>query len=357
MERTSNKGRITNPAQAWAVAHREYFERLSADRVVDVDDAHALALDEDFERFPVDEGGPVVVATQAPGVDFIAALQSIDVPLALLNAAMLAAAKDDIRYYLNGVYIHAVDSELRIVSTDGHRMIVSRYVPEIGVRIPEWAVDGIILPGDKLREVLPVMAKNAMLSPHDTQVARLTIDHQPGAQHVTLKSVNEFASFRVVPVDGKFPDYQRVIGESGQAFVREAGEVMQANGINAAYLKDAGIIAAKLGSKAIHSFSGGEKATVFTFEGAPDTILIVMPIRTGEAVTEGVMKIVGADGMAGSIRALKAHVTRTLPLLESKSEREREAAQAKLDTWNARIAQLVAATASGPKRLAHQDAS
>ena len=50
------------------------------------------------------------------------------VPAALVKAAMLFQAKEDVRYYLKGVFI----TESKIAATDGHAMFISPY--ESGVR-------------------------------------------------------------------------------------------------------------------------------------------------------------------------------------------------------------------------------
>lgn len=53
----------------------------------------------------------------------------INVPTAHLKAALLAAGKRDLRYYLNGVHIETGPIETRVVATDGHIACVIRSAP------------------------------------------------------------------------------------------------------------------------------------------------------------------------------------------------------------------------------------
>lgn len=53
-------------------------------------------------------------------------MKSITIELAQLRAAMLFAAKRDVRYYLNGVFLEIGVGEFRLASTDGHVLSVQR---------------------------------------------------------------------------------------------------------------------------------------------------------------------------------------------------------------------------------------
>ena len=135
--------------------------------------------------------------------------------------------------------------------------------------------------------------------------------------------------------------------------------VMQATAINTEYLKGAADMATKLGSGSIHAFIGSEdnRATFFTFTGAPDTCLVIMPMRAGEAVSDGVVKILGRSGVDASIAAFRAHLTRTTKLLASAtSEKERAELEDRRAGIEAKIAHLINVTTSGPKQLTRQAA-
>lgn len=123
-----------------------------------------------------------------------------DVDLAgLVAPTQFAISTEETRYYLNGVYFHAIedgDFYLRAVATDGHRL--SRH----SILLPE-GVDtanifkGVILPR-KLVSILPKGNVHVSLSP--TKVRIQTSNGANGDTVITSKLI-----------DGTFPDYQRVI--------------------------------------------------------------------------------------------------------------------------------------------------
>lgn len=113
---------------------------------------------------------------------------------ALFAPVAFAISTEETRYYLNGIYLHAIedgDFYLRAVATDGHRLgSHSTPLPE-GVDTAD-IFKGIIVPR-KLVGLVPKGAINVRLS--DTKI-RLTA---PGVE------------FTSKLIDGTFPDYQRVI--------------------------------------------------------------------------------------------------------------------------------------------------
>jgi len=134
---------------------------------------------------------------------------------------------------------------------------------------------------------------------------------------------------------------------------------MMATAINIAYVKGAADVGLKLGAKAIHAFMENEKtAALFTFDGAPDTVLIIMPMRTDQAVSDGVVRMLGSAGISGSLAALRAHVTRTAKALALvKNDKEREQLEQRRSSFEDRIAHLMQITTEGPKRLEHREAA
>ena len=112
---------------------------------------------------------------------------------ALLLLVQYAMAQQDIRYYLNGMLLVLNGDLLRVVATDGHRlayasMKLAKAVEPLEVILPRKAVQELIkLLSDGDDEV------NIELSPAQVKF---------GIGHVELVSK---------VVDGKFPDYTRVI--------------------------------------------------------------------------------------------------------------------------------------------------
>src|SRR3982074_2205663 len=111
----------------------------------------------------------------------------------LLKLAEFAMAQQDIRYYLNGMLLVADKGSLQTVATDGHRLsYASLSVPGSYTR------QEVILPRKTVLEV------GKLLEESDDE---LTIDLL--ANQVRFR----FANIELVSkvVDGKFPDYNRVI--------------------------------------------------------------------------------------------------------------------------------------------------
>jgi DNA polymerase-3 subunit beta len=124
-------------------------------------------------------------------------LQTIALPQrdfrGLLKLAEFAMAQQDIRYYLNGMLLVIDKGSLQAVATDGHRLSYA----------------SIAVPGDYSRQevILPrktVLELGKLLEDID---AELTIDVL--ANQVRFRFSNIELVSKVV--DGKFPDYNRVI--------------------------------------------------------------------------------------------------------------------------------------------------
>jgi DNA polymerase-3 subunit beta len=110
--------------------------------------------------------------------------------LALVQYAM---AQQDIRYYLNGLLLVAQHNELRLVATDGHRLAYAS--EEISGQFERVEV---ILPRKTVLELSRQLADNDEV---------LEISLTPAQARFSFGSV-EFVSKLI---DGKFPDYERVI--------------------------------------------------------------------------------------------------------------------------------------------------
>lgn len=109
-----------------------------------------------------------------------------DIDLAALFAPVqFAISNDDVRYYLQGVFLHALDGRLTAVATDGHRLSATSV--DSDVSIPD-----IIVP----RKTVGLLPKGmARVSVSDTKIRVVSGDFV-----LTSKLI-----------DGTFPDYRRVI--------------------------------------------------------------------------------------------------------------------------------------------------
>jgi len=111
----------------------------------------------------------------------------------LLKSAEFAMAQQDIRYYLNGMLLVIDNGSLQAVATDGHRL--------------SWA--SIAIAGDYQRQEVILPRKTVL------ELGKLLADvDEPLTLDVLANQVRfRFANIELVSkvVDGKFPDYNRVI--------------------------------------------------------------------------------------------------------------------------------------------------
>jgi DNA polymerase-3 subunit beta len=267
---------------------------------------------------------------------------SVTIEAKYLHAVLAVAPKNDVRHYLNGVYIHQIGAELRMVATDGHRMLVLTMACD---KVLPWGVKGVILPREEMGRIASFIGKPKAGEP-------LAFDVSFGVDHpfATIQE-SSGATFPVRPVDGTFPDYMTILGKSSDAFTAQR-EVAVVAAMNASYLKAAGAIAAQLESENVFPFFGGQEGepTVFTFGGEPGALLFVMPIRdAGEALKPQTIKLIGAEGMKGTLAALKAHATRlTKAAAQTKDKAEKEKLLAKARGYTERMETIMASVAALP---------
>ena len=259
------------------------------------------------------------------------------VPVEQLKAALSVAAKNDARYYLNGVNIEIRDGALRVVATDGHRLLVCGLArPQQDALPADWPEGGFILSRDLLAEALAVVGKLD---------AQAIVEWWPGHRTAVIGDPAMRAAFRIDVVDGKFPDWQRVVHTQSGALNREGQEALTTAAINSAYLKSAGAVAATLGAKATHAYVGTVKdAAVFMFECDHPAMLYVMPMDTKQQA-ETVAKVAPllGEGLRGSIAALRAWQTRlTSNLNVARSPEQKADLEARIGHVAARIKELQA---------------
>jgi len=102
-------------------------------------------------------------------------------------------AQQDIRYYLNGLLLIADKSQVRVVATDGHRLAYASLPVEAS--------------SEKVEVIIPrktVLELERLLEDTDEQI-RIDI----AATQVRFQFGNVELTSKLV--EGKFPDYQRVI--------------------------------------------------------------------------------------------------------------------------------------------------
>ena len=111
----------------------------------------------------------------------------------LLNQVSFAMAVHDLRYYLNGILFVAEGKQLSLVATDGHRLAFANAT--LDVEVPRQEV---ILPRKTVLEM------QRLLSDADGAIEMRFANNQAKFSFEGMEFVTKL-------VEGKFPDYNRVI--------------------------------------------------------------------------------------------------------------------------------------------------
>jgi DNA polymerase-3 subunit beta len=107
-------------------------------------------------------------------------------------------AQQDVRYYLNGLLIEVKSDGLRAVATDGHRLATCG----VSVELEMEGKTQVIVPRKAVLELAKLMT-----DPESTVELMLSSNH-------IRAQVGDY-TFTSKLVDGKFPDYERVIPRNG----------------------------------------------------------------------------------------------------------------------------------------------
>lgn len=133
-----------------------------------------------------------------PHLDEVDTGQRVTVPESMLKTLMdrthFAMAHQDVRYYLNGLLLVIRQDRLRCVATDGHRLALSDAYVDLQIETPIQA----IVPRKAVTELVRLLG---------TSDAEITL--QLSDKHLRLQLPG--LSFTTKLIDGRFPDYERVI--------------------------------------------------------------------------------------------------------------------------------------------------
>ncbi|MDP7455461.1 MAG: DNA polymerase III subunit beta [Gammaproteobacteria bacterium] len=116
----------------------------------------------------------------------------------LLDSTSFAMAQQDVRYYLNGMLFEVAGDYLRVVATDGHRLAMQTLDLDNSVD----QIHQLILPRKGIIELSRLIADG------DGDIT-LTF----GVNHI--RAVMPDFTFTSKLVDGKFPEYNRVLPKGG----------------------------------------------------------------------------------------------------------------------------------------------
>ena len=253
-------------------------------------------------------------AAEFPTVEDIKAGQTIEVEQAILGRLIekthFSMAQQDVRYYLNGMLLETGGKHLRSVATDGHRLALCQAE----------------LDGGSLSEQQVIVPRKGVLELQRLMTGEGSLNIELGPNHVRIQL--EGIRFTSKLIDGRFPEYERVIPKESsneltadrEAFkgalqrtailsnekyrgirlvIRDSGVVMQAHnpeqeeaeeelevayggedieiGFNVNYLLDA--LGAVDGDTVTLSVLDGNSSCLIREPGKDDCKFVVMPMR------------------------------------------------------------------------------
>lgn len=126
--------------------------------------------------------------------------------LSLLRKTYFSMAHQDVRYFLNGLLLEVSPELLRVVATDGHRLAMSTQKMDV----PDLKPIQVIIPRKAVIELMRLLEET-------DEPVNLTL----GDNHIRAELPNY--TFTSKLIDGRYPDYNRVIPSEGE-------NVMMANG-------------------------------------------------------------------------------------------------------------------------------
>lgn len=122
--------------------------------------------------------------------------------LNLIRRNDFAMARQDVRFYLNGMYFELATNRLRAVATDGHRLAMADAAVQTGEI-------------EKSSMIVPAKAVNDLAKLLDESDEPLTLIF--GEQHFQVNMAN--ATFVSKHIEGRYPDYEQVIPRQSDKLV------------------------------------------------------------------------------------------------------------------------------------------
>ena len=199
LEEPAESGEITVPARKLM----DICKSLPADALIDIRiDEQKLLVKAGRSRFSLSTlpANDFPTVEEGPGSLTFSLVQSR--LRRLIERTSFAMAQQDVRYYLNGMLLEVQTGILRAVATDGHRLAMC----SMEAAIEQVERHQVIVPRKGILELA------RLLTEQDAEVAIVL------GQHHIRANTGEF-TFTSKLVDGKFPDYERVLPRGGDKLV------------------------------------------------------------------------------------------------------------------------------------------
>ena len=199
LEEPAQPGEITVPARKLM----DICKSLQADALIDIRiDEQKLLVKAGRSRFSLSTlpANDFPTVEEGPGSLTFSLVQSR--LRRLIERTSFAMAQQDVRYYLNGMLLEVQTGILRAVATDGHRLAMC----SMEAAIEQVERHQVIVPRKGILELA------RLLTEQDGNVSIVL------GQHHIRATTGEF-TFTSKLVDGKFPDYERVLPRGGDKLV------------------------------------------------------------------------------------------------------------------------------------------
>lgn len=207
LQSSSEKGDITLPARKFLDICRSLPDEAELDIAIENDRA---LIRSGKSRFTVS----TLPASEFPNMESLQGINEFTLRQKelkfLIEKTSFAMAQQDVRYYLNGMMLELDKGKLRAVATDGHRLALAEVEADIKVDEPLQ----VIIPRKGVVELARLM---------EGSDAKILVKLGTNHIRVTLDGV----TFTSKLIDGKFPDYQRVLPQGGDKVVTVEKEVMK----------------------------------------------------------------------------------------------------------------------------------
>jgi DNA polymerase-3 subunit beta len=199
LDEPAEPGEITVPARKLM----DICKTLPSDALIDIRlDEQKLLIKAGRSRFSLS----TLPANDFPSVDEGPGSMGFTLPQGqvrrLIERTSFAMAQQDVRYYLNGMLLEVSSNQLRAVATDGHRLAMC----SMAAVIEQQEKHQVIVPRKGILELA------RLLTEQDGEVSIVL------GQHHVRATTSEF-TFTSKLVDGKFPDYERVLPKGGDKLV------------------------------------------------------------------------------------------------------------------------------------------
>ncbi|MDX1443652.1 MAG: DNA polymerase III subunit beta [Gammaproteobacteria bacterium] len=187
-------GEITVPGRKLL----DILKALPDDAMLDISlDKDRLVIRSGKSRFTL----ATLPAAEFPLIEDINTQSSFEIDQGMLKTLFdrtaFSMAQQDVRYYLNGLMLELRESVLRAVATDGHRLALYDVDADVG-----GSNQQVIVPRKGILELQRLLG--------DSEDS-LKLD--VGSNHIRIEM--EGLRFTSKLIDGRFPDYERVIPQGG----------------------------------------------------------------------------------------------------------------------------------------------